>query len=46
MIPLTKEMWETQVQSLGWEETLEEKMGTHPGILAWEITWTDEPGGL
>ena len=35
-----------QVPSLGWEETLEEEMSTHPSILAWETPWTDEPGGL
>ena len=31
-------MWETQVQSLGWEDPLEKKMATQPSILAWEIT--------
>ena len=36
-------MW---VQSLGWEEPLEEEMATHSNILAWEIPWTEEPGGL
>ena len=35
-----------QVLSLGWEETLEEEMSTHSSILAWEIPWTEEPGGL
>ena len=39
-------MWETQIRSLGWENPLEEEMATHPGILAWEISWTEEPGGL
>ena len=39
-------MWETQVQSLGWEYPLEEGMATHPSILAWRIPWTEEPGGL
>ena len=39
-------MWETQVQSLGWEVPLEEKMATHSSILAWEIPWTEECGGL
>ena len=39
-------MQETQVQSLGWEDPLEEEMATHPSILAWEIPWTEEPGGL
>ena len=38
-------MWETWVQSLGWEVPLEESMATHSGILAWRIPWTEEPGG-
>jgi len=37
---------ETQVWSLGWKDSLEEEMATHSSILAWEITWTEEPGGL
>ena len=39
-------MQETQVQSLGWEDPLEEEMATHSSILAWRIPWTEEPGGL
>ena len=39
-------MWETWVQSLGWEDPLEKGMATHPRILAWEIPWMQEPGGL
>ena len=39
-------MQETQVQSLGWEDPLEKKMATHSSILAWEIPWTEESGGL
>ena len=39
-------MQETQVWSLGQEDTLEEEMATHSSILAWRITWTEEPGGL
>ena len=35
-----QEMQETQVQSLGQEESLEEEMATHPSILAWIIPWT------
>ena len=35
-----------QVQSLGQEDPLEEGMATHSSILAWRITWTEEPGGL
>ena len=36
----------TQVQSLGWEDPLKEKMTALSSILAWEIPWTVEPGGL
>ena len=39
-------MQETQVQSLGQEDSLEEAMATHSSILAWRIPWTEEPGGL
>ena len=39
-------MWETWVQSLGWEDPLEEGVATHSSILAWRIPWTEEPGGL
>ena len=39
-------MQETQVQSLGQEDPLEKGMETHSNILAWEIPWTEEPGGL
>ena len=35
-----------QVQSLGQEYPLEKEMATHSSILAWEIPWTEEPGGL
>ena len=35
-----------QVQSLGWEDSLEKGMVTHSSILAWEVLWTEEPGGL
>jgi len=38
-------VWETQVQSLGWEDPLEKGMATHCSILAWRIPWTEEPGG-
>ena len=34
------------VESLGWEDSLEEGMATHPSILAWRILWTEELGGL
>ena len=39
-------MQEMQVESLGWEDFLEKEMATHSSILAWEISWTEEPGGL
>ena len=41
-----KETQETQVSLLGREDPLEKKMATSSGILAWEIPWTEEPGGL
>ena len=37
---------ETRVRFLGWEDTLEEEVAPHSSILAWEIPWTEEPGGL
>ena len=39
-------MQETWVQPLGQEDPLEEEMATRSSILAWEIPWTEEPGGL
>ena len=39
-------MQETRVQSLRREDPLEKGMATHSSILAWEIPWTEEPGGL
>ena len=39
-------MQETQAQSLGLEDPLENEMATHSSILAWEISWTEEPGRL
>ena len=39
-------MWETWVWSLVWEDPLEKEVATHSSILAWEIPWTEEPGGL
>ena len=38
-----EEMW---VQSVGREDPLEEEMATHYSILAWRISWTEEPSGL
>ena len=37
---------ETRVGSLGQEGALEKEMATHSSILAWEMLWTEEPGGL
>ena len=39
-------MQEMQVQSLSQEDPLEEEMATHSSVVAWEIPWTEEPGGL
>ena len=41
-----QEMQETWVQSLGWEDTLEEEMATHSNVLACKTPWTEEPGSL
>ena len=41
-----QEIQETWVRSLGQEHPLEEEMVTHSSILAWEILWIEEPGGL
>ena len=39
-------MRENQVQSLGQEDLLEKEMATHVNILAWNIPWMEEPGGI
>ena len=36
---------ETWIQFLGWEDPLEKEIATHSSILAWEIPWTEKPGG-
>ena len=41
-LPAVQEIW---VQSLGLEDPLEKEMATHSSILAWKISWTEEPGG-
>ena len=41
-----QETQEMRVQSLGQEDPLKKEMATHSSILAWEITWTEEPGSL
>jgi len=46
MVKCLSTMWETQIQSLGWEDLLEKEMATHSSILAWKIPWTEEPGEL
>ena len=38
--------YETQVQSVGQEDPLEEGLATHSSILAWRIPWTEEPNGV
>ena len=38
-------MQETQIRSLGWEDPLEKEMAMPSSLLAWEITWTEKPGG-
>ena len=42
-LPAIQETW---VQSLNWEDPLEEEVAIHSNILAWKIPWTGEPGGL
>ena len=42
-LPEMQEMW---IWSLGQEQPLVKEMATHDNILAWEIPWTEEPGGL
>ena len=42
--PAMQETQEMQVQSLGWEDTLEKEMATHSSIVAWKILWTEESG--
>ena len=44
--PAIQELQAMRIQSLGWEDPLEEGMATHSSILAWRISWTEEPGGL
>ena len=46
LVKNSPEMQEMQIQSLGREGPLEKEMATHSSILAWEIPWTEEPGGL
>ena len=45
-LPAMQETQEAWVESLGWEDPLEEEMATSSSILAGKILWTEEPGGL
>ena len=45
-LPAMQDSQETQVQSLGQKDPLEEGTATHSSILDWRIPWTEEPGGL
>ena len=45
-LPAMQEMQDMQIQSLGWEDPLEQEMAIPSNILAWEIPWTEEPGEL
>ena len=46
MVKTLPAMQDTQVPSLGQEDSLEKGMATHSSILAWRILWTERPGGL
>ena len=46
MVKSLPAVWETQVQSLGWEDPLEKEMTTHSSMLAWKIPQMEEPGRL
>ena len=46
MVKCLPTMQETWVQSLGWEDLLENEMATHSSILAWKIPWAEDPGRL
>ena len=46
MVKNLPEMQKTQVLFLGREDPLEKKMATHSNILAWRMSWTEEPRGL
>ena len=46
MVKCLPKMRETQVQSLGLEDLLEKEMATHSSILAWKISWIEEPSRL
>ena len=46
MVKTLPAMQETQVQSLGQEDPLEKEMAAHSSILAWTVSWTEEPGRI
>ena len=46
MVKNLSAVWDTRAQSLGVEDSQEKVMATHSSVLAWEIPWTEEPGGL
>ena len=46
MVKRLPTMWETRIQSLAWEDLLEQEMATHSSILAWRIPWTEKPDRL
>ena len=46
MVKRLSTMWETWVQSLGWEDPLEKEMAIHSITIAWKIPWTEKPGRL
>ena len=46
LVKNSRAMWETWVQTLGWEDPLEKGKSTHSSILAWRIPWTVQSMGL
>ena len=46
MVETLPAMQETRIWSLGQEDPLKKGTATHSSILAWQISWTEEPGGL
>ena len=46
MVKCLPAMWETWIQSPGWEDPLEKEIGTHSSTLTWKIPWMEEPGRL
>ena len=46
MVKCLPTMWETQVRSLGWEDSLEKEIATSSSTLAWKIPWTQDRGRL